>query len=226
MELQLINTLLTDPVYGWVGWVMILTIVITVAIAVITKWALAVVENVKQIKDKLGKKTDYKKQVKTEGDIDQLLRTIKHDLHADSVLILQYHNGVHSIADNSLLRISATHESQLQHIPSYMRDMDSLMASFLGEINQSIFEGRYLDIHDVNEMDDDATARGFTKYLKSIGTKSVYFFPVQDPYGKTFGIGMILYTSKQHVISNDFLKWASGRFHAIGALLAGSVQQS
>ena len=225
MELQLINTLLTDPVYGWVGWIMLLTVVITVAIAITTKWTLAVVENVKQIKDKLGKKTDYKKQVKTEGDIEQLLRTIKHDLHADNVLILQYHNGVHSIADNSLLRLSATHESQSTYAPSYMRDMDSLMASFVGEVNQAIFEGRYVEVHNINEMSDDATARGFTKYLKSINAKSVYFFPVQDPYGLTFGIGMILYTSKHHAIDNDFLKWATGRFHAIGALLAGFEKQ-
>jgi hypothetical protein len=222
MELALITTVLTDPVYGWVGWVMILTIVIVVAIGIISKWALTAVENVKAIREKMSKKTDYRKQIKTEADINQILRTIKHDLHADSVVIMQYHNGVHSLADNSLLRISATHESVVANVSSHLKDMDGLMASFLGEINNSIFEGRYVDVRNLAELDDDVTARGFRQYLDSIRAKSVYLFPLADAYGKTFGIGVVMYVTKEHDISPEFMKWASGRFHAIGALLAGT----
>lgn len=225
MEFQLIDKVLNDPAVGWIGWSLIIMVLIVIALAVITKWALMLVENLKKLKVAANKKPDYKKQIKCESNINQILRTIKHDLHADSVIIMQYHNGVHSIADNSLLRISATHESTTQNSVSHLRDMDGWMASFLGEINESIFEGRYITLESTDELNEDVTARGFKQYLDKVRCKSLYLFPLQDPYGLTFGVGMVCYTHKPHLIHSDFLKWASGRFHAIGALLAGSEKK-
>ncbi|WP_319557914.1 hypothetical protein [Thiomicrorhabdus sp.] len=219
-EQDLIKTLLQDESYGWIGWTTLVAVVVTVALGFITKALLQVVKNVKSIRAE-ATKPDYKKQIKCESNINELLRTIKHDMHADAVMILQYHNGVHSIANNSLLRISATHESITQMSPSYLGVVDGWMANFFGNWNNMIFDGRYIAIENFNNEEFDQDLRGLQQWLAKIHCKSIYLFPVQDAYGATFGIGVLCHTTKAVEHSAEFLSLAKGRFHAIGALLAG-----
>lgn len=219
-EMAIIQTILNDESVGWIGWTTLLAVAITVALGLITKALLQVVKNVKSIRAETAN-PDYKKQIKSESNINELLRTIKHDMHADAVLVLQYHNGVHSIANNSLLRISATHESITQMSPSYLATIDGWMANFLGSWNGLIFEGRYIMVENFHEQEFSQDLRGLQQWLEKIHCKSIYLFPIQDAYGATFGIGVVLHTNKQVGHSSEFLSWAKGRFHAIGALLAG-----
>lgn len=219
-ETAMLQALLNHDSVGWIGWTVVISVVVTVALGFITKGLFQVIKNVKSIRAEVVK-TDYKKQIKCESNINELLRTIKHEMHADAVMVLQYHNGVHSIANNSLLRISATHESITQMSPSYLGVIDSWMANFMGSWNKLIFDGRYIAIEDFSKEELDQDLLGLQQWLAKIHCKSIYLFPVQDAYGATFGIGVICHTSKPVVHSSEFLSWAKGRFNAIGALLAG-----
>ena len=227
-EQDIIKTLLQDESFGWIGWLSIVSVVITVALGFVTKAMLQIFKNLKALRAEAAT-PDYKKQVKCEGNISEIIRTIKNDMHADAVLILQYHNGVYSIANNSLLRLSATHESIQQTSRSYMGIIDGWMANFLGSWNEDIFEGRYVAVEDFetykNDIDNSGQSlRGIIQWLENIHCQSIYLFPVQDAYGMTFGIGVVCHTSKQISHEAETLDWAKGRFHAIGALLAGGTK--
>jgi hypothetical protein len=224
MDATLLQKLLENPSWGWIGWLSLAAIVISVALGLITKALIQVVKNIKAIKSEVISRPDYKKQIKCENNINQIIRTMKHDLRADAVVLMQYHNGVHSIANNSLLRISATHESINANTKSYLPVIDGWMASFLGDFNNELFEGRYIEVKDVNSYEFSASERGFESWLKQAGIRSLYLYPLGDAYGHTFGIGLIIHAAHTVSHSNDMLQWAKGRFIAVGALLAGSGQ--
>lgn len=222
MEAGLIVEILNNPDYGWLGWASVLVVMLSFVVGFVSKQLITIAKNIAELHKQFKKPavTDYKKQVKCEANISGILRTIKRDLHADTVMIWQYHNGVHSIANNSLLRVSATHESINQNGVSYLGLIDGWMANFLGDWNNELFDGRYIECARVPEL-HNPSLRGLVQYLERSGVKSIYLFPLADVYGAVFGVGVVCYSGKEHVIDSAFLKWAGARFTAIGAMLAG-----
>lgn len=221
--MQAINLILSNPETAWLGYAMIILVLVSLALTLVSGFMVKVVANIKQIAESIKKHPrDYKKQIKTEADVSAVLRTIRHDLHADRVCILQYHNGVNSIADNSLLKISMSHESLSVNVNSIANDMQNWFANSLGSINNDIFDGRYVEHTNIENMADDPELRQVHQYMKQNHVKSVYCFPVVDVYGKTFGIGVVQYIRRAHTLDSEWTRWARDRFVAVGALLAGT----
>lgn len=224
MELTILNTLLHDDNIGWVGWLVIVTVVVGFGIGMLTKSLATIVKNVKALKEEL-KKPDYKKHIKCENSITNVMRTIRHDLGSDRVTVIQYHNGVHSIASNSLLKMSTTHESLDKGIKSAMHNFQNIPSNYFGNWNKDIFDSRYVMVPSVGSEEVAPEQRGVIQFLKDSGVKSVYLFPIEDSLGATFGVGVVQYTRKECELTTNELRWAKNRFQGIGALLSGPVKE-
>ena len=222
--LQVMNAILTNPETAWVGYSLLILVALTVALTIVSGLLVKLVNNIREISKNINfkKATDYKKQIKNEVDVSTILRSLRHDLHADRVCVLQYHNGVHSIADNSLLKVSMSHESLSLNVSSVMNEVQNWFANSLGDINSDIFDGKYIAHYNINEIATQPELRSIYQYLMQKGVKSFYCFPVTDVYGRTFGIGVVQYIRKHHTMDGEWIRWTRDRFVAIGTLLAGT----
>lgn len=206
---------------SWIGWLIMVTIAVGFGIGMLTKSITTIVTNVKALKKEL-KKPDYKKQIKCENSVSRVMRNIKDELFADRVLVIQYHNGVYSIANNSLLKLSITHEALERGVKSSMQNFQNTPSNYLGNWNKIIFDSRYIAIPSLRSINDSSDERGVIEYLTDNGVQSMYMFPVEDSMGETFGIGVVEYVKKEHYLDSNKLHWTRSRFQGIGALLAGS----
>lgn len=220
MEMALLTTILENESVSWIGWLLIVTVVLGFGIGMLTKSISTIVKNVKALKKEL-EKPDYKKQIKCENNITEVLRTVRHTMFADRVLVMQYHNGVYSIANNSLLKLSITHESLDRYTKSTLQSLQGIPSNYLGNWNKEIFESRYVTVPSIKDGNIIPEQRGIIQFLESTGVKSMYLFPIEDSLGHAFGIGLVQYMRTEHELTNEELSWARHRFSGIGALLAG-----
>lgn len=168
---------------------------------------------------------DYQKQVKAEADITNNLRVIKRDLQCDRVLIMQLHNGVHSIARVPFLRYSCTSEQLSKSTSSIMNQLQNINANLYGSWNGKIFDGQNICFPDVSEISkQDPSMLGAEQFIKAHDVSSVYIFPLQDAYGKTYGAGVVEFCHEKKDLEIDCIKWTHNRFLAIGAILAGFAE--
>lgn len=222
MEAVIVQEFLEHESYGWIGWLSLLLLGVTIVLSFLSKSVMSIISNIRTIQNTLkSPKADYKKQVKHEVDISNIIRTIRHDLKADRVLVLQYHNGVHSIAHNHLLKISATHEAIDRNTKSMMNFIQAWPSNYLQEWNVSLFENRFIEVKDKVDIVDAPGLRGVCEFLNAFNVDRMILFPITDPYGEVFGVGMVHLSEKANYPSRDMVKWASQRFYAVGALLAG-----
>lgn len=225
MEQVILTELLSSSEYGWLGWLSLLLVAITIVLSLISKNVVSIISNLKIIQATLGSPVkDYKKQMKNEADVTEILRTIRYDLHADRVLVLQYHNGVHSIAGNHFWKVSATHEELGKGVTSMMHSVQSWPSNYLGEWNSQILENNYIVVDGKVDLEDNPGLRGMCEFLNMYGVDKLMAFPIADSYGKVFGMGMVHITDKSRAPDEDLIKWASQRFYAVGALLAGTKE--
>jgi hypothetical protein len=171
------------------------------------------------------KKHDYAKQGKMEADVTNHLRVIKHDLQCDRVLIMQLHNGIHSIARVPFLRYSCTHEQLSKGTDSIMQLLQNINANLYGSWNVDVFDGKnicYPKVHDISTS--DPSLAGAEQFIAAHGVQSIYIFPLQDAYGKTYGAGIIEFCREERNLEVEWLKWTHSRFLAIGAILAGFAE--
>jgi hypothetical protein len=176
-------------------------------------------KSIVELKDSPSK--DYKPQVYQEVDISNLLRDISHELSADRVLILQYHNGEKSIANNPFLKFSCTNELLNTMTSSVLRKLSAIPANMLGEWNVRLFDGECIHIPHLDSLNDLAELRGFYQITKAQSVDSLYMFPLQTPHGKTYGIGILHYNNGERFLNDQELNTANKRFASIGSLLAG-----
>lgn len=164
---------------------------------------------------------DYKPQVYQEVDVSNLLREISHKLSADRVLILQYHNGEKSIANNPFLKFSCTNELLDTMSSSVLQKLSAIPANMLGEWNVKLFNGEFIHVESIDDLNDLAELRGFYQITKAQGVDSLYLFPLQTPIGKTYGIGVLHYNNGERALNKKELYSANKRFASIGSLLSG-----
>ena len=225
MEIALLTSLLGSGEYGWLGWLSLLLLAASIMLGVLSKTVLTVIESAKQIKKLTATQpVNYHSQIKSDAGIANILRIIRRDLNADRVLVLQYHNGVRSIANNHLLKVSATHEAIAQNMPAVINDMQSWPSNYLGDWNNEIFDNRYLSVSQNVDFDKSSSLRGICEFLKAQGVRRMYIFPITNAYGAVFGVGLVQQISRDVQLSDDMIKWASQRFHGIGALLSPAVE--
>lgn len=213
---------LQDPKTAWLGYSTIALVIVVVGFSVASSFMVKLILNIKELTKHLpgGDSNDYEKQIKNELNISPILSEIRHKLHADRVAILQYHNGIHSIANNSLLKVSMTHERLGLDTPSIMNQVQGWPANYLGCMNDKIFNREYVEFSDMSKMDNSMELRGLYEHFKNT-TQSFYFFPVTDLRGKVFGIGVVQYERHNHKMDEEWLRWANDMFSNIGTLLAG-----
>lgn len=223
METVIIQELLGNDSYGWIVWLGLLLVAGAVGLSLISKNLITIVKNVKELQGNLkAPVTDYKKQVKLETDITNILRTIRHDLRAERVLVLQYHNGVHSIANNHLLKVSATHEAVGKNTKTMVNAIQAWPSNYLGEWNTILFDNTFIEIADKVSISEYPGLRGVCEFLNAYEVDKMILYPITDSYGDVFGVGMVHLSANDPYPSKDLIKWASQRFYAVGALLAGT----
>jgi uncharacterized protein involved in tolerance to divalent cations len=222
MEAIIVQEFLNHESFGWIGWVSLLLLAITIVLGLLSKSILAIVTNIKSIQSTLKvEKKDYRQELKKEADVTGILRTIRHDLFADRVLVLQYHNGIHSIAQNHLWKVSATHEVISKNAHSMINAIQSWPSNYLGEWNGALFDSKYIELKEKVSMEECPGLRGVCEFLAAYEVDRMILFPIVDSYGEVFGVGMVHMANKSAYPTPDMIKWASQRFYAVGALLAG-----
>jgi hypothetical protein len=217
-----ITFVLQDPKTAWLGYSTIALVVVVVGFSVASSFMVKLIFNIKELTKHIsgGDPTDYEKHVKNELNISPILSEIRHNTHSDRVGILQFHNGIHSIANNSLLKVSMTHERLDLNMSSIMNSVQGWPANYFGVINDKIFDRQYVAFPCMAELEAIPELRGLYDQFKDT-TKSFYFFPVTDLRGKVFGIGIVQYERHDHKMDEEWLRWCNDMFSNIGTLLAG-----
>lgn len=220
----ILTSLINNADYGWVAVITALLVAIAGAVMFISKAVVSIVHSIKVLKKEV-KPASFKAQVYCESDVSGLMRTIRHDTRADRVLIYQFHNGIHSIVNNSLWKVSVSHESLNPNIPSVISKAERWPFNYLGKYNKEVTEGNHVKVVNVGEEyrnPDSAEVRGFLGQMKVEGVKSIYMFPLVDSLGFTFGMGMVQYMREPVELEEEWVYWCRDRFRAIGILLAGA----
>ena len=165
------------------------------------------------------KKHDYRPQLKMDVDITNHLRTIRRDLKASRVLIIQLHNGEYSIARVPFMKYSCSHEQLANGVSSVMLQMERVHASIFASLNVKIINGENVCLPDLEEaVTKDPTMNTLGQFLQAHGTTSVYFFPLMQTDGEVYGMGVVEYVEFCDLDLKN-IKWAHNRFVQIGALL-------
>jgi hypothetical protein len=237
MDFQIILALLEHKSLGWITAVILLATLISVAFGIVAKAIVSITKDIGALKKSKQpiSPNDYKEQVKEDTAVVEILRTVRHDMNSDRVLILQFHNGIHSIAHNHLLKVSATHEATSPNVPAIITEISGWPTNYLGVWGRDIFENHYLawdkaeylklvkDAETSPNMTEDhhnvATLRGIADYLIAHNVEHMWMFPITDARGAVFGMAMVQQVGRKQAIYPEMVKWASQRFHAIGALL-------
>lgn len=213
-----------SSIEGW-QWIAGASVAGTTVVAVIVAKLGDIMRGINTFRDEWTKfhkpkQHDYKPQLKMDADITGHLRTIKHDLLADRVLILQLHNGDFSIARVPFLKYSCSHEQVSKNVDSVMGHLASVQASMFSSLNVRLLDGNNVCFPDIEDaVREDPTLTTLYQFLGVHGTKSIYFFPLMDSKGLVYGVGVVDYIN-HHDLTVEWIKWAHDRFIQIGALLS------
>lgn len=221
------NELLTVSESGISGswhWVAGASVAGTTVVAIIIAKLGDIMRGLNTFKDEWAKfhtpkKHDYRPQLKMDVDIANHLRTIKHDLKASRVLIIQLHNGEYSIVNIPFMKYSCSHEQLASGVSSVMLHMSHVQASMFSSLNLRLMNGDNVCFPDLKEaVKHDPTLNTLGEFLSAHGTESIYFFPLTKADGTVYGMGVVEYVAKLD-LEVKLIKWAHARFLQIGALL-------
>ena len=206
------------------GWIAGGTIAFLTIIGVVLSKLIEIVRGLSAFRDEWDKfhkpkQHDYKPQLRMDADITQHLRTIKHDLGADRVLVIQLKNGDYSLARIPFMKYTATHEQLRSNVSSVMLHMEQVQASMFAALNVRILDGENVCIPDLDAaVEKDPTLNTLGQFLSAHNTKAVYFFPLAKSDGTVYGMGMVEYLDT-HTIDEKWVDWTHDRFIQIGAML-------
>lgn len=221
MEQALILEALARTDYG--GLVALL-VAIAVCLGLIAKSVSASVDALTRIRGLVSiTSNDYKKQLKNDTDVSAVLKAVREEYSADRVLVLQYHNGVRSVANNHLLKVSATHEVLSGNAKSMINAIQQWPSNFIEDWNTSVFDNQYLIPS--KESFAKENLNGIYEFLSGYGVDQILVFPITDSFGGVFGLGMVQLSKRPYRPSENQVRWGYSRFQAIGALLAGTSKE-
>lgn len=221
MEIELFKMLVEHPKFGWVAWFSITLVVVLLGLKMGAKFMVSIAQSVRELKSTISDE-QYRALLKNEADVSRVLRLIRHDIFADRILIIQFHNGVHSIAHNHLYKMTASTEAITQELEPIAHTIKDYPAGYLGNMIDKIMSNEIITIDDVDKQAiEQPENRAIFKILKSQGVESAYLMPMSNAYGRVFGFALIEYVVKPQVISDEMLTHVRDRIHQIGALLSG-----
>jgi hypothetical protein len=106
-----------------------------------------------------------------------------------------------------------------------MQQLQNINANLYGMWNVKMFEGVNVCYPKVcNISAGDPSLSGAEQFIRAHSVQSIYIFPLQDAYGKTYGAGVVEFCREERDLETDWLKWTHQRFLAIGAILAGFAE--
>lgn len=221
--------ILNSDIPAWEFW-LLAALFVAVVVFGISYFSVKIIKNIRSMKEVVNSLInkpphDYKPQVYKEVDISKLLRMIKQQTKSDRALIIQYHNGEKSIANNPFLKFTCTHESLSETAPSVQRHIMGVPINLCGNWNTQLFNGENVCYPDIEDMNKEPEQRGLYQFITSLGTRSIYAFPLTDATGRTYGVGIVEYMRQPHNLEKKCIRWAHNRFHAIGVLLAGTKDE-
>lgn len=222
LDMGAVDMIMSNESTAWIGYALYILVAVVAALTVASGFLVKLINNMKSAVEAMRKKPthDYKAQVKNDSRVTEHLRFLRHDLHADRVCIVRFHNGINDIANNSLLKISMSHEALSVNVPSIMNEIQGWPANYIGTIQDEIFDGRYVAHHDVEELKDDASLRGVYDQMRRMNVKSLYCFPIAKPNGRIFGIGVVHYMRRHYTMEPEWIRDTQTRFSAMGGLIA------
>lgn len=219
METFIFTVLLENSEYGWILFTLV---ALVVSAKVIFNGMESAAQSLIKLKSAVSiNSQDYKKQLKNEADVTAVLKTVREEFAADRVVLMQYHNGVKSVANNHLLKVSASHEVVSTVARSMLTTIQQWPSNFIDVWNTNVFDNEYVILEEDNFGRSKNDAKGVYEFLSRYGVKRAMVFPVSDPYGAVFGLAMVHLSGEHNIPSSNKLKWAYSRFQAVGALLAG-----
>jgi hypothetical protein len=217
-------------VFGSWQWIVLASVAVTSIAAILIGKIGDIMKGINAFREEWAKlhkpkPHDYHKQVKSEADITNHLRIIRRELQCDRVLVMQLHNGTHSIARVPFLRYSCTSEHLSKGTTSIMNQLQDINANLYGCWNGKIFDGQNICFPDVSEISkNNQIMQGAEQFIRAHDVLSLYIFPLQDSYGKTYGSGVVEFCHEKKDLELDLIKWTHNRFLAIGAILAGFAE--
>ena len=236
IQTEILDLLLHDDIFGITAILFGILSVIAAALAFITSQVFrmlkSVVESkalVQEAREMLSPKDkDYTPQIMLESIIGERLQTIKHEVFADRVMILQYHNGEKSVANVPFLKLTCTHETISALATSIQLDIAALTANLFGHWNKLLFSNKPIFIPDFTagalnfegEGSLNGDVRGLYQFLTARGTQSIYLFPLLDTHGRTFAVGVVDYTHRKHELNEEWQDWLSSQFSNVGSVVA------
>jgi hypothetical protein len=225
MNEQAIIAVTNAGVFGDWGWLVAITMLATSVVAYILSKLGAIVKGLNEFRVQWSKfhkpkHHDYAPQLKLDADITNHLRVIKHETQASRVLIIQLHNGDYSIARVPFLKYTCSHEQLGKGVSSVMLHIDRVQASMYAEINDKLMRGENVCFPKFEDVGDSSPSLSSLKqFLSAHGVKSVYFFPLTDASGSTYGMGSLEYT-EEYDLPTDMVRWSHNRFIQIGGILS------
>jgi hypothetical protein len=155
-----------------------------------------VYERIKLYFKEKGKKHNIKELNMMDLKIYEKLAECKTKYKADRCLFFQFHNGEIFLNNNSILKMSLSHESNNDGIIQLKNEFQTVLISVAPNFIHKLIE------HESFQLDTHSSGEDFIKNFKFYGIESVMVHRVEDKKKKVIGFVCVCYHT--HLQHRDF----------------------
>lgn len=137
-------------------------------------------------------KNNYKNYEK----IHDKLIELRQSINADRITVYQFHNGEYYSTNNSILKVSVTHENCSESVKSYLNEMQNIQPSLFIEFFKEIFDQKKnIAIINSNSLADSSLKN--LMLFRAVNTE--IFCPLYNDNGDMIGfIGAVYINEHEH----------------------------
>jgi len=134
-------------------------------------------------------KNNYKNYEK----IHDKLIELRQSVNADRITVYQFHNGEYYSTNNSILKVSVTHENCSESVKSYLNEMQNIQPSLFVEFFKDVFDKK----ENIVTIHADTLVDSSLKNLmlfRAVNTE--IFCPLYNDHGDMIGFIGVVYIDK------------------------------